>query len=362
MNDCLSCLSRYVSPDTLTLTVKYTKILLPNPRSSSMLCSTHPPRLVDEILVDAHQGGYLFFEGRPMKFAKPALDPSALLAKLQTLGLQIPDPSKALHHLRFIGYYRLAGYAQHFRQMKAPGKPFLPGTTFDNVLDLYSFDRELRLLVIDAVERVEVAVRGSLVSEMSVRYSNPHWFMDCLRYDSKYNYIGQLLAKVERDTSISKEQFILNYKAKYTEPRLPPAWMMVENLTLGSLSHLFAALHNVDRKPVAAPCGVDEHFLKSWLHSLNYLRNLCAHHARLWNRTFSIKPMIAKKHSAFLNLSQADRFYALAVVLFELVQTVSPGTGWHHRLKALLAAHSAVPLSTLGFPANWAQEPFWNPT
>lgn len=295
-----------------------------------------------------------------MKFAKPALDLPDLLAKLQARGLQVPAPAQALHHLRFIGYYRLAAYAQHFQQINAPGKPFLPGTTFQDVLDLYSFDRELRLLVIDAIERIEVAVRGSLVSEMSVRYG-PHWFIDCLRYGPKYNYIGQLLAKVERDIGISKEPFILYYKAKFDEPRLPPAWMMVENLTLGSLSHLFAALHNAERKAIAAPFGCDEHFLKSWLHSLNYLRNLCAHHARLWNRTFSIKPLIAKKHATFLNHSQVDRFYALAVVLFELVQVVSPGTGWHTRLKALLAAHPAVPLSTLGFPANWAQEPFWNP-
>ena len=297
-----------------------------------------------------------------MKFAKPALDLPALLAKLQARGLQVPAPALALHHLRFIGYYRLAAYAQHFQQPNLPGKPFLPGTTFEDVLGLYTFDRELRLLVIDAIERIEVAVRGSLVNVMSVRYNDPHWFMDGLRFDAKYNYIGQLLAKVEKDTGGSKEQFILHYKAKYTEPRLPPVWMMVENLTLGSLSHLFAGLLNADRKAIAAPFGCDEHFLKSWLHSLTYLRNLCAHHARLWNRTFSIKPLIARKHIALLKPAQADRFYALAVVLFELIQVVSPGTGWHRHLKALLAAHPAIPLSTLGFPANWAQEPFWSPT
>lgn len=295
-----------------------------------------------------------------MTFAKPALPLPDLLTKLQARGLQVPDPAQALHYLCFIGYYRLAAYALPFQQVNAPGKPFLPGTTFENVLGLYRFDRELRLLVIDAIERIEVAVRSVLVTEMSVRHG-PHWFMASRHFSPKYAYIGQLLAKVERDTRASRETFIIHYRTKYTDPCLPPAWAMAENLTFGTLSYLFAALHNPERKAIAAPFGCDEKILLSWLHSLAYLRNLCAHHSRLWNRAFSIPPIIAKKHARFLHHAQKDHFYALAVVLFELVQVTAPGTGWHERLKTLLAAHPGVPLSAMGFPANWSQEPFWNP-
>ena len=295
-----------------------------------------------------------------MMFIKPALPLQDLLAKLQARGLQVPDPVQALHHLRFIGYYRLSAYTLPFQQVNTPGKPFLPGTTFDDVLGLYRFDRELRLLVIDAIERIEVAVRSVLVGEMSVRHG-PHWFMESRHFAPKYAYIGQLLAKVERDTRASRETFIIHYRTKYTDPCLPPAWAMAENLTYGTLSYLFAALHNSERKAIAAPFGCDEKILQSWLHSLAYLRNLCAHHSRLWNRAFSIPPIIAKKHAGFLFHAQKDRFYALAVVVFELIQVAAPGTGWHDRLKALLAAHSSVPLSVMAFPANWHQEPFWNP-
>ena len=295
-----------------------------------------------------------------MTFAKPALPLPDLLAKLQARGLQVPDPAQALHYLRFIGYYRLSAYALPFQQANAPGKPFRPGTTFQDVLGLYRFDRELRLLVIDAIERIEVAVRSVLVGEMSVRHG-PHWFMESRHFAPKYGYINQLLSKVERDTRASRETFIIHYRTKYTDPCLPPAWAMAENLTFGTLSYLFAALHNPERKAIAVPFGCDEKILQSWLHSLAYLRNLCAHHSRLWNRAFSIPPTIAKKHAKFLHHAQKDRFYALAVVLFELTQVTAPGTGWHERLKSLLAAHPTVPLAAMAFPANWSQEPFWNP-
>lgn len=295
-----------------------------------------------------------------MTFGKPALPLTDLLAKLQARGLQIPDPGSALQHLRFIGYYRLSAYALPFQQPNSPGKPFRPGTTFEDVLGLYRFDRELRLMVNDAIERIEVAVRSVLVREMSVRYG-PHWFMDGRHFSPKYDFINQLLAKVERDTRASRETFIIHYRTKYTHPRLPPSWAMAENLTFGTLSCLFAALNTPERKAIAAPFGCDEQILQSWLHSLAYLRNLCAHHSRLWNRVFSVPPTIAKKHAAFLVHAQRDRFYALAVVLFELIQVTAPGTGWHERLKTLLAVHPGVPSLAMGFPAHWQQEPFWNP-
>jgi abortive infection bacteriophage resistance protein len=296
-----------------------------------------------------------------MKFSKPALPLPDLLAKLQARSLQVSDGTRAMHHLRFIGYYRLSAYALAFQQVNTPGKPFLPGTTFEDVLGLYHFDRELRLLVIDAIERIEVAVRSVLISEMSVRHG-PHWFMESRHFSPHYGYINQLLAKVERDTRASRETFIIHYRTKYTDPCLPPAWATAENLTFGTLSYLFAALNSADRKVIAAPFGCDEQILRSWLHCLAYLRNLCAHHSRLWNRVFSITPAIAKRHAKILSYAQRDRFYALAVVLFELVKAPAPSTGWHERLKALLASHPNVPLSAMGFPDGWQSEPFWNPS
>jgi abortive infection bacteriophage resistance protein len=309
-----------------------------------------------------------------MKFQKPPLDIPGQLQKWQSRGLVVSDPAKAGHFLRFIGYYRLSAYALPFQQpppvagqpATGPDKPFKPGTTFDDLLNLYVFDRELRLLVMDAMERIEVALRSCIVNEMCLRHG-AHWFMDTAHFSPSYRH-NKLIDKIEdeldipargnRPQSPHHERFINHYFKKYTDPYLPPAWMIAETLPLGTWSSIYSNLRqSVERKAIAAHFQVDEFVLKNWLHSLTYLRNLCAHHARLWNRQFVIKPVIARKHAGFLKSN--DRFYAMAVVLQDLLRIIAPGTTWHQRLAALLNSCPVADRRAMGFPAGWEKEPFW---
>ncbi len=305
-----------------------------------------------------------------MKFAKPPLSIPAQVERLRSRGLLVPDQARAEHYLRFIGYYRLSAYAlplQHHDVL--PDKPFKAGAAFEDILNLYRFDRELRLLAMDAVERIEVAARSVIVNAMSTRHG-AHWFMDGGHFAPALRH-GGLLDRLERDLHIPagattktpakdhNEDFVRHYYATYTDPHLPPAWMVGELLTLGAWSQMFEHLRvAAERKAIAAPFRVDEQVLRSWLHALTHLRNLCAHHARVWNRKFAIKPVIAKKHAGFLKAN--DRFYALAVAINELLQRIAPGTGWHARLGRLLEDHPFVDPAAMGFPADWRQEPFWS--
>jgi abortive infection bacteriophage resistance protein len=309
-----------------------------------------------------------------MKFQKPPLDIPGLLQKWQSRGLTIPDPAKAAHYLRFIGYYRLSAYALPFQQapvpttgqsVTGPDKPFKPGTTFDDLLNLYVFDRELRLVVMDAVERMEVAIRSCIVNEMCLRQGS-HWFMDQAHFAGGFRH-DKLMEKIEQELDISStgtrpqsvhhERFINHYYKKYTDPYLPPAWMIAETLPLGTWSYIYAHLNQAERKIIATHFQVDAHILSNWLHSLTYLRNLCAHHARLWNRQFVIKPVIARKHAGFLKSN--DRFYAMAVILHDLLRIIAPGTTWHQRLAALLQATPVADCRSMGFPPGWEKETFW---
>jgi hypothetical protein len=113
-----------------------------------------------------------------MKFTKPAIDLDTQIALLRSRGLLVPDEARAKHYLRFVGYYRLAGYSLPFQvNYNADGSHrFLDGVSFDDVLDLYVFDRKLRLAVTDALERIEVAFRAELSQSMSERHG-PHWYM-----------------------------------------------------------------------------------------------------------------------------------------------------------------------------------------
>ncbi len=304
-----------------------------------------------------------------MKFTKPALTIPKQLAKLKARGLVIDDVGEAEHYLQFIGYFRLSAYALPLQESARPGKPFKSGVTFRKILDLYRFDRELRLLAMDAVERIEVAFRTVMMNEMAVRHG-PHWFMDSVHFNAASRNLrhDDLLSRIEAEFGIPAggttprrlhhEVFINHYYANYTSPYLPPVWMVAETMTLGMWSKIFENLKlPAERKAVATHFGVDEQVLRNWLHALTYLRNLCAHHARLWNRQTVIKPIIAKKHQAFLKTN--DRLYAFAVVIHELLQKVSPHSLWHERLAKLVSDHLFVDPTAMGFPPGWGDNPFW---
>lgn len=302
-----------------------------------------------------------------MKFEKLALSLDQQLAKLRSRGLVIEDEASALHCLRHVGYYRLSAYALVLQRSHTPGKPFQTGTTLDQLIDLYRFDRELRLHVLDAIERVEVAIRSAINNELNLT-QGPHWFMDAAHFHAEfdhYQFINELRQEYHLPATGSiparphPEVFINHYYKKYGDPSLPPSWMIFETFSLGTVSRMFRNLASRSlRQQIARPFDVDESILRGWLHTLTYVRNLCAHHARLWNRRLVIKSTVAHKHASVL--LKGDSMYATAVVLYDLLRQIAPETHWHLRLRDLIGRYPSLPLSAMGFPQDWQRNPFWN--
>jgi len=285
-------------------------------------------------------------------YRKPALSPTALLSHLQGRGLLIPDPVRALQVLEYVGYYRLLIY---MRSLQVPGSPklFASGVTFDDVLSLYEFDRQLRLLCLDGIERVEVALRAAIVSQVAVPHGS-HFYLDYRAFEKAEYYVEffNVATKV-------RNQGIDHYRAKYDHPPFPPIWAIMEALTYGQLSHLFSRLALPHRKQIALRFGFDESVLVSWFRSLNVLRNMCAHHNRLWNFPLLVdKPKAAKRLKD--ELAATDRFYARAVVLSTLLDTTGHGDEWRRRLVMLLARYPIVETGSMGFPADWRSRSLWN--
>lgn len=152
---------------------------------------------------------------------------------------------------------------------------------------------------------------------------------------------------------------ITHYRATYTDPSLPPIWAVVEAFTFGDLSHFFAALQSVHQQRVAKHFGYDDSILVQWFKSLTYLRNVCAHHGRLWNAVLKInEPKRAKRLMA--ELIPSDTFYARAVVLQALLHEVDGETDWPERLCALLARYrDSVSLGAMGFRDGWSERKPW---
>lgn len=298
-----------------------------------------------------------------MKFIKPAIDLNAQIALLRERGLTISDEARARHYLRFIGYYRLAGYALPFQvDYNADGQHrFLDGVCFNDILDLYVFDRKLRLLVMDAVERIEVAFRSQFSQTMSELHG-PHWFMNPSHFQPRYDhadFIDRIKKEIGHDDkkAAMRQTFIKHYYDKYGDPELPPAWMVFEVLSFGTVSLAYKNLARQKQRPVAKAFELPSEVLSSWLHAISYVRNVAAHHQRLWNRVYTIKPMQANQYAD--ELREGTRFYAQAVAIEVLLKTISPDTQWCQKLATLFSEHPKVQIGRLGFPADWLQRELW---
>jgi len=219
-------------------------------------------------------------------FNKSALPIAEQIDLLKHRNLTISDDKQAHHFLETIGYYRLTAYFKPF--MLDPNNAdqgFKPGTYFSHILDLYVFDRELRLLVTDALERIEVALRATLSNVMSIQHG-PHWYLEPDLFSNPYQYQAFLQEATEH-LSRSKEAFIQAYYQSHHNPKHPPSWMVMECLSFGTVSKMYANIkHRTLRKQVGDKLGQFSEVIKSWMKALTYTRNICAHHARLWDRFF----------------------------------------------------------------------------
>ena len=299
-----------------------------------------------------------------MKFSKPALSIEQQLDLLIRRGMLVGDRAAGLQHLQHISYYRLRAYWLPYEvpAANAGDHAFEPGVSFESILDLYSFDRKLRLLVMDAIERVEVSMRARWVYVMSVRYG-PHSYLDASLFKKVTDH-AKSLTKLQEELERSKETFVLHYNDKYTDPELPPIWSISELLTFGQPSQWFQNIKDAGvRVEIAKPYGLDEQLIRSFAHHLSYVRNVCAHHMRLWNREATIGMKLPARPAWLgktFNHEQPKRLYNTLVVLAYMLNLISPGSRWRTNLLALLDEHPAVNLNQMGFPADWKGAAVWN--
>lgn len=310
-------------------------------------------------------------------FDKPALSPEDLLTRLRERGLNIPDESRTRHYLANISYYRLSAYARRFYVPNEAEHRFIANTSFDDVLALYVFDRELRLLLLDAIERIEVALRAQLTNTLA-EHHGPHGYLDAGIFDNRYNH-GWLTEKLREEAGgPNAEAFVTHYRNKYTDaPAQPPIWMAVELLTFRTVSVLFSQLRRpADTQRIAHHFGWPHAVLRSWFRSLSDLRNLCAHHMRVWNREFGSRPSMPKRpprdwprlpeaipcgspEHPDQQLDPQRRLYMQLVVIESLMRVVCPESRWAERLVRLLDANPNVSRPHMGFPEGWEDESFW---
>lgn len=301
------------------------------------------------------------------KFDKPAITIADQIQLLKKRGLIISDDNTASRVLTYIGYYHFSAYQLPFQKADKSSDHHLfnSGTKFEDILATYNFDRHLRLLVMDAIERIEIAIRAVIINEMSIPY-DPHWYMDKNYFIPEFDH-NDMISRIQNDIRHGmglaqiRDICIRHYYENYDSPAMPPIWMIFESLSFSSISIIYKNLNHADQKRIAGAMKLPVKVLGSWLHSIAYTRNLCAHHQRLWNRIFTIKPLIPNNVPAVSGiLTSNSKFYAQAVVLHAMMQTISPDSKWADKLKGLVTQFPQVNIRHMGFPDKWDQEKFWN--
>lgn len=314
-----------------------------------------------------------------VKYTKPALKFDEQIALLKSRGLVIEDEQRAIRHLSNVSYYRMSAYMLPFKKMDDEGNvldQFKEGTTWDNVYDLYKFDRKLRLLIFDAIERIEIALRTQVIHQLSHKYGS-HWqtkknifkptYTDP-RTGKQVNVYNVIKKHINLELQKNDTIFIQHYKAKYDSPKSPPSWMSVELLYFSELSKICQGLSKrADRTELAKAFGImDEKIFCSWLHTLNYIRNICAHHARLWNIKVDVIPKkyYNKTSKIWLTNDEVDKvqssrlFYTLCIILY-LLQTVNPRTKFKQHFYNLIDKYPIVETGYMGFPEGWKELYLW---
>ncbi len=198
--------------------------------------------------MEAHQAG-CFFLGPEMKYNKPPLNFEQQVEHRAARGLAIPEKTKAAHYLAHLNYYRLRAYWLPLEQ-DSKLHSFVDGASFQAALDLYVFDRKLRLLLLDAIERIEVSLRTQWAYHLAHQYG-PHAYSDPVHFRSPGKH-GKSLETLSDEVKRSEETFIRHYLETYSEPPLPPIWAVCEILSLGQLSRWYENLAKpADRQAIA---------------------------------------------------------------------------------------------------------------
>ena len=296
-----------------------------------------------------------------ISYSKTCTLPQDLIPLLKQRGLAISDEQRALGYLTNIGYFRLSSY--FYPLLKEPKSEHLykEGVTFDMALDMYRFDRKLRILLFNEIEKIEVAIRSAMNNMISDGLKDVFWMTDA-KYFKNPAIFSKTLDVIQSEINKTKEEFILHFYNKYSNT-YPPAWMISEIIPLGALYNIFNNLKSKSlKKKIALSFGLSLPAFVSWMLILSNLRNLCGHHVRLWNKEIMFVASDPLLHTfPWIDSSTTDmkRIYYRICIIKYLLFTVSPNNTFTQKLKSLLAEFPTIDVRAMGFPSNWQAEPLW---
>ena len=297
-----------------------------------------------------------------MNYSKPFKEISELLEILKNRRLIINYYQFANDFLHNVNYYRLSAYYIPFYE--SPNL-FKDNVRFEDICNLYEFDKELRGVIFKYLEQIEIILRTKITHNHARKYGafgyrnveNSLNKAYKIRNNSTKTVYDEFMEKVEQETNRSNEVFIKHIKEKYKTNHLP-IWALSEILSFGTLTKLYTILPKILKKEIANSFheNLDIKVLDNWLLGLTVVRNTCAHHARMWNRKFTISFTYPKQITNFLDslVSTNQIFFALSVMLVLLKDNKLKD-----ELASLFKKYPNVDKRKMGFTDNWQEFKIW---
>ena len=254
-----------------------------------------------------------------------------------------------MEYLKRVGYYRLSGYWFGFR-IRSDGNPpvldnFKLGATFEDAVKLYEFDKQLRLLVLEALESIEIALRVAISHTLGQLDPFAHTKTEFLHSTFTQEQKGKEPSKHQdwlngqkKIINRSKEAFVIHHKKKYDGEL--PVWVVCEIWDFGMLSKLLSMMREKEQDAIASRYGIKNgRIFASWVRSLHFLRNVCAHHSRLWNRNITEQSKLPPASEVAWvapfeqNQHARARCYLLLCMVRHLLRVIEPTSTWPQRMK-----------------------------
>jgi len=298
-----------------------------------------------------------------MSISKPALTRKEMISLLKNRNLKFNSESNAIEILKRLNYQKLMVYRFKFLEDSIN---FIPNTTFENIYDLYKFDRDLKFLILELVESVELALRTQIAYELGHKYSIHCHFENniFLNPDFHNNLLSKLSYKFDM-SNIDRPLIIVYHQNKYKDQL--PIYKFIELLTLGQLSKVFKNLKIEDRDLITKTYyknryhKINSKHLTSWFLTITEVRNICAHHEKLYNRIFEISPLKHKDWKDISNKTSKGKeiftIYGIFLVFKYIIQDKELFNESVDKLDILFQKYSAIinPMEDLRFPSNWKE-------
>lgn len=300
-----------------------------------------------------------------MKYKKKFISFQEQLKRLEDRGLKINNKEQALNILRFNSYYRLRAYTFPFQDNSIPSHPFTEKVSLEEIYQLYKFDGRLRKLLFRSLEKIEIALRTQIIYQFAKSYGS-HWQLEPSIFRDTARFVRHL-ESLDKEIKRSRETFINHYNNKYSNPSQPPCWMSLEVSSFGTLSKIYQNLKVGKEKRAVADSFYLKDFktLENWMFCFSHLRNVCAHHSRIWNKRLTALPFLPYNSiKPFLTQSEIkeiyrNKVYAVICCIYYVLKVIEQKNSFKKDLIDLMKTCPLKQEKEMGFPKDWQEQSVW---